>query len=383
MKIAYCIGSLYKKGGTEKVLSNKANYFVDKLNYKIHIITEDQRDLPLGYNFDERIIFHDIAISKFNKKNTIKGLTFINNILKLRKLYSNLIKTIKPDVIVVCERGYLDYVIPYINKEIPKIREFHFSKEAVKVHASLMRPWFKRIKHELLYSVIFNSFNKYDYLALLTKRDKINGGYKTNLEVIPNMISESLPKKSANLSNKRVISVGSMYDKRKRFDVQIKLWKEVVKYYPDWVLDIYGDGAEKKNLEKLILELHLSNNVILHGNSNTMHEHYLDSSIFIFTSMAEGLPMVLIEALSYGIPIVSFDCPTGPSDIITNNQDGFIIPQGNIKMLKEKLFILIKDEELRSNMGKKARKNAERFTPFEISKLWINLFEKIIIKNES
>lgn len=76
MRLVYCLGSLYKKGGTEKVLSNKVNFFVDKYEYEIHIITEDQKDMPLGYEFDNRINFHDVGMSKWNKKFTIKGLTF-------------------------------------------------------------------------------------------------------------------------------------------------------------------------------------------------------------------------------------------------------------------------------------------------------------------
>ena len=369
---------IQKKGGTEKVLSNKVNFFVNNYGYEIHIITEDQKDMPLGYDFDERVIFHDIGMSKWNNKYSIKGFTFLFNIFKLRKLYSILFNKIKPDIIVVCERGYLDYVIPFVTKQVPKIREFHFSREAVKVHASLMSPWIKRTKHLFLYKILFRMFNRYDYMALLTNRDKRNGRYKTNLEVIPNMMS-SLTKEEniSTLKNKKVISVGSMYDKRKRFDIQIKLWKEIVKIHPDWILDIYGDGFEKQNLKKLILDLDLGNNVNLHGNSDKMNEHYSEASIFLFTSMAEGLPMVLIEALSFGIPCIAYDCPTGPSDIIKTNVDGYVVEQGNFNELKDKVLCLIENEELRIEMGLQAKKNSERFLPEHVAELWKSLFEKL------
>ena len=375
MKIVYCVGSLISKGGMEKVLANKVNYFVDKVGYEVHIITQEQKGLPLCYEFDKRVILHDIEISKLNKK-VIKGFTFIKNIFALRKIYNTLFDKIQPDIIIVCERGYNDFVIPFTDKNIPKIREFHFAKEAVEVHASLMNTK-DRFRHLLVYKFIFRMFNKYDYLVLLTNRDKRNGGYRTKTEVIANMNESSLPIEIAPLENKNVITVGSMHDDRKRFDIQIKLWKEVVKKHPSWKLNIYGGGVGKEKLQNLIDQLNLNKNVILHGSSNTMSKHYLDSSIFLFTSTAEGLPMVLIEALSYGIPCVSFDCPTGPSDIITNEVDGYVLEDGNIKLMKEKLFKLIEDNELRKTMGINARKNAERYTTDHIGKQWTSLFKEI------
>ncbi len=375
MKIVYCVGSLINKGGMEKVLANKANYFVDKIGYEVHIITQEQKGLPLCYEFDERVIFHDIKISQLNKK-IIKGFSFIKNIFTLRKIYTHLFDEIQPDIIIVCERGYNDFVIPFTKKNIPKIREFHFAKEAVKVHASLMSPK-NRFRHLFMYKFIFKIFNKYDYLALLTNRDKETGNYKTKTEVIANMNQSSLPKETALLEKKNVISVGSMHDDRKRFEVQISLWSEIVKKHPEWKLNIYGGGVCKEKLQNLINQLNLNKNVILHGSSNTMSKHYLNSSIFLFTSTAEGLPMVLIEALSYGIPCVSFDCPTGPSDIITNEVDGYVVEDGNIEALKEKLVILIENTELRKNMGKNAKNNAIQYTTENISKQWISLFRKI------
>jgi len=272
------------------------------------------------------------------------------------------------------------FIIPFVNKSIPKIREFHFSKEAVTVHASLMSPK-QRKKHLFVYYFIFKMFNKYDYLALLTKRDQLNGGYKTKTEVIPNMMSNKLPKKTATLGTTNVISVGSMHDDRKSFDIQIKLWSKISKAHPKWVLNIYGSGKGMNKLQSLVDSLNLNKNVILYGNSNTMEKHYLDSSIFLFTSKAEGLPMVLIEAQSYGIPCVSFDCPTGPSDIITDAKNGFVVKQNDVLTLEEKICKLIENEKLRKEMGKNARENAKLYSPESISKLWTKLFNKITNDN--
>jgi len=375
MKIVYCVGSLRNKGGMEKVLANKTSYFVNNNNYEITIITQDQNRYPLCYKFDKKINFHDVKISELNKR-TIRGFTFLKNIYTLRKVYQSIFDEVKPDIIINCERGYLDFVIPFVSKPIPKIREFHFSKEAVSVHASLMKSKEAK-KHLFMYFFIFKMFNKYDYLALLTKRDQLNGKYKTKTVVIPNMMSTELPREIAKLETTNVISVGSMHDNRKGFDTQIKLWVEISKKHPKWILNIFGSGKEMDSLKKLVNRLELNKNVILHGNSNTMEKHYLNSSIFLFTSKAEGLPMVLIEAQSYGIPCVSFDCPTGPSDIITDSINGYVVNQNDIISLEEKLIELIENKELRKKMGKKAREKSEQYTPENISKLWVNLFNKI------
>src|SRR5690606_22344773 len=177
-----------------------------------------------------------------------------------------LIQEINPDIIIVPERGYLDYVIPFICKNIPKIREFHSSRKAIKIHASQMSH-FKRVQHMLMYSIIYKMFSLYDYLILLTQSDANESSYNTKVRVIPNMV-EYVEIESASLKKKHAISVGSMNGKIKGFDDQIIMWKSIVRKHPDWVLDIYGDGARRPILQDLINKLGLEGKVILHGNTS-------------------------------------------------------------------------------------------------------------------
>ncbi len=231
----------------------------------------------------------------------------------------------------------------------------------------------KRLRHKLRYKILFNMFNKYDYLVLLTKRDQTQGNYKTKTKVIYNMLN-SIPTDGANLSSKNVISVGSMYDNRKNFKEQIEMWKSVCLSHPDWTLNIYGDGGEKFFLQKLIDKYKLNEFVILHGNTNKITEKYKNSSIFLFTSQAEGYPMVLIEAQSNGLPCIAYDAPTGPSEIIVDKKNGFLIENNNIKELEKKLTLLMDDEELRIEMGNNARTSSKKYLPDIVMKKWINFF---------
>jgi len=380
MKILYCVGSLDKPGGTEKVLSNKCNYFVNEFGYEIHIITVNQLDKPYCYQWDEKIHFHDVKyISDSNKLKSI--LNIPNKISVFKNIYRDLIEKIKPDVIIVPERGYLDYVIPFICKEIPKIREFHSSKKAIKIHASQM-PFFKRIKHQIMYSVIYNFFNKYDYLILLTSSDAADSKYKTKVRVIPNMI-EGSEQGFSPLIKCNAISVGSMNGKIKGFDEQINIWRQIVDKHPNWILNIYGNGGRKAILQNLIVELGLEDNVLLHGNSSALPEKFTDSSIFLFTSVGEGFPMVLIEAMSSGLPCISFNCPHGPSEIITDGQDGYLIDPGDSNTFVEKVTLLIENQQLRQTFGKNAKKNIERLHPANVALKWQSLFQEIIQTHEN
>jgi glycosyltransferase involved in cell wall biosynthesis len=379
MKIVYCASQLYRAGGTEKVLAEKVNYLVKNTNFEIHIITEDQKGNPFCFDIDRRIIVHDMNVSNMNTF-VIPGVTFIYNIFQLRRKFSKLLSLINPDIVVVVERGYLDFVIPFIFKKCIKIREFHFSKEAVAIHTKLLERKIDRIRHKIRYKILFQLFNKYNYLVLLTHRDEITGNYKTNTKVICNML-ESKPEDISKLTEFNVISVGSMYDSRKNFVEQIQLWRRISKSHPNWKLNIYGDGKEKINLQKLIIEYNLTDKIILHGNSNEMPLNYMNASVFIFTSQAEGFPMVLIEALSYGLPCISYDIPTGPSDIVKDGINGFLVKNHDIVTLESKLITLLDNFELRQQIGENAKKSSSQYLPVNIMNEWIGFFNQITKKN--
>jgi len=376
-KLVFCVGQLIEPGGTERVLANKVNY-LSSIGYEIIIITVNQKQNKYFYNFNSKIKFYDITYEK--PKFLIHPFLFIRNIIYFRKEYNKLLKKIQPDIVTVNERGYLDFIIPFISKHIPKIREFHSSQKAIKLHITQMNSIISRLRHKIMYSFLYKIFNKYDYLVLLTKSDYNESDYKTNVEIIPNMHKPIVLQKSK-LENKKVISVGSMNGNIKRFDLQIMIWHNIIqknKDLNDWSLHIYGDGKNRLRLQKKINKLGLEKHIFLHGKSKNLYKHYLDSSIFIFTSIGEGFGMVLVEAMSYGLPCVSFNCPHGPSEIIDNNNDGFLIKNDDIIEFEKKLTLLMKDDKLRKNMGKNAYSNSKRFCPKQIGLKWNDLYNKIL-----
>lgn len=183
----------------------------------------------------------------------------------------------------------------------------------------------------------------------------------------------------AKLEAHRVISVGR-YEYPKGYDRLINAWALIAKQTSDWTLHIFGEGSLRPVLTKLIKDLHLENSIFLDGATHDIGKELLNSSIVVFTSNYEGFPMAIIEAESAGLPIVSFDTPCGPKDIIRDGEDGFLVPNGDIESLGKRLLSLIQNDELRKEMGGKAFENSKRFTPEAIMPQWISLFESILEK---
>lgn len=380
--ILYSIGSLRNNaGGVERVLSTKTKFFTEKLNYDIHIATNDSEH-KAAYNFSDKIKIHNLGSPRDPRgaHNAIGRLISNWKIKKdLYKRYRDLITSIRPDVVIVLERGTDDFYLPKICKQlgIPVCREFHFAKNAVYERANLMTKWV-RFKYLFTYRRIFHAFNNYDYLVLLTQKDQREGGYKTNTIVIPNVVELESDEKMPNYDSKNVISIGSMHDNRKGFDTIIKIWSKVVKQYPEWTLHICGDGSEKTNLIQLTKNLGITKNVIFHGNVANILDYYLNSSFYISAAVAEGLPMVLIEAMNAGLPCVAYDCPTGPSDIISDGESGILVPLGDTEKLESAIFKYIENPDLVHAHGENAKIEIRKFAPERIIPLWDEFFKSLI-----
>lgn len=379
MRILYCIASFSSKGGTEKVLSSKASHLAEKGN-EVYVLISEQHEKPFAYDLSGKVTLIDLRISSY-LKSKIKGISFLQNIFILREIYAEKISEINPDVIVVLERGYEDFVIPYIHKRIPKIREYHFSRKASEFLESTMD--FKtKLKAKFIRKVYENQYKKYDSVVCLTEKDKASWPHLKNLKVIPNIVDDIKENKLIELTERpqKIIAVGSMTGDRKGFLEMIDIWKSFATHYPQWTLHIYGDGSYRKNYEAQIKKMNLGKSIFLEGVNNNIREKYQESQIFLMTSKGEGLPMVIIEAQQNGVPVVVYDCYSGPSDIIKNNFGGFLIPMNDKKVFSEKLKMLLDDQELRKQKSSEAIENAKRYSANRIMPLWENLFKELKYK---
>lgn len=370
MKIVFIIDQVYLHGGIERVLSIKANYLASKKENKIHILTTEQKNESPCYPFDESIMFEDLGINYHREKSYFHPI----NLKKLPKHILKLklkIKNIKPDVIVVCSHSTDTYFIPFINKKTPKIKEFHYSK-----HIELenrKNPKSAQKKYFLKFADYVET--KYDQLIILNQ-DEINYYKSNNTRVIPNPLT-FYPNNISNISNKIVIAAGRIAQV-KGFDILIDIWSKVYEHNKEWQLHIYGNGEPSyvKILQTKINNYGLQNVVCLKGNTNDIQRKMIESSIFAMTSHNECFPLVLLEAQACGLPIISFDCPNGPRNIIDVNS-GVLVTHYDESLFSEQLLSLMKNKEELIKLGKNARKNSSKYKLETVMGLWEELFSDL------
>ena len=219
-----------------------------------------------------------------------------------------------------------------------------------------------------------------DALAVLTQADqhdfrRLLRGSPTEIAAIPN----ALPwrwETPAPLTNKVVIAAGRLH-RQKGFDQLIEAYEPVARARPDWQLHIYGSGGEESALRRQIQDRGLSDTVVLKGRTERMAEAMADSSIYALSSRFEGFPMVLLEAMSVGLAVVSFDCPRGPAEVISPGQNGLLVTNGDIAAFGNALLSLIEDEESRRRMGANAFQSAQAYEPEAIVQRWEDLFTQL------
>lgn len=374
MKIVYCIAGTCHSGGMERVLANKANYLA-RQGYDIVIVTTDQQGLPPFFSLDQRIRCIDLNVN-YEENN---GKSFANKLLhyplkqyRHKKRLAIILKREKPDVTVsmFCnDAGF----ITRLNDGSKKVLEIHFSK-------------FKRLQYgrKGLWRLADlwrskqdeKTVKRFDKFVVLTEEDKGYWRNLPNIAVIPNA-NTFVTDQTALLENKKVIAIGR-YTYQKGFERLIKAWKIVAPQFPDWKLDIIGDGEERTALQKLIDSYRLEKQVSLVHPTKQIESVYRNASLLVLSSRYEGLPMVLLEAQAFGLPIVAFACKCGPKDIISNQETGILVTEGNIEGLARGIRAVMENETLRKQMGVKAKAASLRYDEDTIMKKWMALFHQLM-----
>lgn len=379
MKIVYCFSNLFEIGGMQRIIISKINYFVN-IGYEIIVLVTESSDvnrLPYYY-LDSRVKVYNLGIDyKLNRKRHYVKKAFYffyNNIVHKKKL-QDFIDREDPDI-VISVFGTEMSILPYIKHRCKKILEFHTSRNTIKLSRRKNLFLLVDLWNDLNYSRIIN---RYDKFILLTNEDRCYWNGINNIQVIYNM-SFFRCNKPSSCEVKKVISVGR-YAGEKGFDRLINAWSIVEKCNNGWTLHIIGEGPLRNTLQKQIDSLGLSNKIFLDGLSDNIIDAYINSSIFVMTSHNEGFPLSLVEAESAGIPLISFDTKCGPKDLIKNGHNGFIISEGDINGLAEKILLLINDDNLRKTMGINAYNDSKKYSEEYIMPQWVSLFNSLLVDN--
>ncbi|MHA3893202.1 glycosyltransferase family 4 protein [Acinetobacter sp. GXMZU3951] len=342
-KIIFVINSLRNKSGSERVACILANQLVEKFDYQIKIINRDADFGEVAYYLNNKIKVKKISGSKYH---FYKGLKCC-------------IENEKPDKIIVHNMGKLSLLCAFI----PNIKDL-ISLEHV---SFVSRPKLVQVLSKLLYK-------KINMVVTLTNKDKFYfDKIHNNVLTIPNFSPYAVVEKK-HISEKTILAVGRLTE-QKNFLHLLKAWKKIYKLIPDWKLNIYGEGEHLQLLTDYI-EKNSLQNAYLKGVTSNVQKVYEQSAFFVMSSKYEGLPMVLIEAQSFGLPIVSYNCPYGPSDVISSNENGFLVEDQNVQKLADAILELASSPDLLKKFSENSLINAKNYQPDRILEIW----EKMVIK---
>jgi len=368
MKILYLTDQLCLHGGIEKVLTQKVNYLADTTGDDVTVLTYQQQGRPPVYALSPKVRMRDLNI------NYEIGKSYFNltNLLKIPAHISalrNTIRQVQPDVIVSCSFGPDFYFLPFVCGKIPVIKEFHSSRGlSSKVSLSRRDQWLKKL----------SSFAERKYARLVVLNDDEKPFYKSDkLTVIPNPAEST--EFLADIHSKQILAAGRI-SPVKNFSGLIDAFGRLSPFFPDWELHIWGEDyvGTRGKLQEQIDGLGLEKNIRFMGVTPSLQHEMQNYSIYAMTSETECFPMVLLEALSVGLPVISCDAPTGPRHIITDGEDGIVVPYKNLDIFTQKLEKLMTDENLRRKVGAKGRENVQRFAIDKVMQQWRTLFAQVI-----
>lgn len=359
MKLVYVIEDFSENGGVERIVAEKANIFSNEFHHEVTIISIYKDSREIAYKFERNVKLLQLNVPMAKKSNNFLATT-LSRICTLFKAYKSLnqtIKTIRPDIIFFATT-LSALLLPLCKTKAKRIFESHSARKFTPYN--FLFPFMER---------------KADIVVCLTRDDAKEYRYAKDVRVIPNFIN-SPHRFVSDYGIKRAIAVGRL-EHVKGFDILIDCWRSVVEKHPDWQLHIYGEGSMCQQLQEQIDCLDLKERVKLCGRCENIMERYCDYSLLLMTSRYEGLPMVLIESLSVGLPAVTFNFKYGASDIVNNEENGILVEQGDKKSFVEAMDRMMSSEQLRTQYGLKAKGTLNRFSRGSIFQRWIDLINEL------
>lgn len=376
-KLVYCTPALYMAGGVERVLTLKANYFADQLDYDVTIILTEGDGRPLFYPLSDKVkvINLDLGFEELWHCSFLKKVwLYLRKQHQFKKKLTNELLRLKPDITISLLRREINFITG-IHDGSKKIGELHINRANYRNFDDRDTNFIKAIFAKFWMRNLVGKLQKLDRLVVLTEKDKEAWTELSNVAVIPDPLS-FVPTSKSELKNKRVIAVGR-YSYEKGYDMLLAAWKKVATECLDWRLDIFGDG-DRSSLEQLIDRLEIDRNrCTLHGRTSDVEKEYVNSSLFVCSSRFEGFGMVIVEAMACGLPVVSFDCPWGPGSIISNGEDGILVENANVNALADNMIRVIHSDEDVHELARNAIEKSNKYRLETITTKWKSLFESL------
>lgn len=388
MKICYVTTNICAMNGLARVTIAKANALAAIDGNQVAIIVRYHNEVALR-PLDKRVKLVHLKLFYPEDRHTLYGGN--NHLVPFREMKQRLhdyayrlltvMQKLQPDVVISTGT---DEVAIVGNMDMPwrpvRIREFHLASD----WRLQYRLWGEMLKRMAAYFVnrrdYRRSLRQYDRLVVLTDSDRHNFWHDDpRVVTIPNMLTlDAVPKPSA-LNQKVVVAAGRICW-QKHFELLARAWALVVKRHPDWQLRLYGDGSRKdeNRLRRQIAKSGVADSFRLMGRTRNMIRALGEASIFALSSRYEGFGLVITEAMACGVPVVSTDCPYGPSDIITQGKDGYLVAMDDAGALADRICSLIENDALRHSMGRAAIATADKYKTDVVARQWMRLFADLI-----
>ncbi len=360
MRIAFLHTSFATCGGIERVWIEKMNYLATHFGHDIVMVTSDQGNHPMAFPVDEHIRHIDMNIG-MHTQYRYSGLRRLQKRRQLSRLYEEKLRQVLADVspdILVCTSTQDMRQLLRLRGRIPVVVESHinFSHDGT-------------LWNKLLTRYNNHYVGKADVVVTLTQGDARNWRrVSRDVRVIPNFVHLNDTGSISDCTNKKVVFIGRLV-KEKGLDDMTRIWRQVNQHYPDWQLHLYGEGAMDS-----VPDIQL----FVHPATTAPFERYKESSLLLLTSKFESFGLVLPEAMSCGIPVVSYDCPYGPASIISDGKDGFLIPNRDEQSYVQRVLQLIGDTDLRRQMGAQGLVSAQRYRAEAIMQQWDELYKSLM-----
>lgn len=367
-------------GGVERSIVTLANMLAEKKEYEVEIASIYQLyDKPV-FPLNERV-----KVTFLLPKNLTPNREEWKDSLKKKKFFTFLKESAKSVHVLYARKKEMVRYIKNTKADV-MISSRDFLNEWLGLYGSpstIKIGWEHNHHHNnMKYATdVVRSAKDLNYFVLVSKDlyrfyKRKMAPYCCKCVYIPNTL-DNIPKRKSSLTAKRIISVGRLSPEKGFLDL-LKIYQMIEKQYPDWTLEIIGDGTEKKTLQAFIKKTHLEDKVTLAGfqDSDYIAKEMQKSSLYIMTSYTESFGIVLLEAMSHGLPCLAFDSAEGAREIITSGRDGYLIRHRNFDAMVKKAEDLIQDEKRRKELGQKGREKMKEFSKEKVVLKWIALIEK-------
>ena len=380
MKILYVYPKFTSAAGTERILIDKINYFADKKGYEVLVLTYEQgqhsfiypisnnaRHIDLGVRYCE--LYNYGRLSRFFKWKLYDRL--------LNKRFSKVVHDYHPDI-AITTTYFVNLLSAILSCKVPFVRvlESHIDRRYILSNNPInktnflhwLRTWFEM-------RGLLSKSSCFDVLVALNRNDAQDWSRYLKSVIIENLVHLNSMGRLCSHQSKHAIFVGR-YTWQKGVDDLLKIWNIVYLKYPDWHLDMYGEGDLSDYLFKEAARLQA--NIHVNPPTSNIFDKYLNSSLLLVTSNYEPFGLVMPEAMSCGLPVIAFDCPSGPANIISDGVDGYLIKNRDIALFADRVCSLIESPALRKKMGQSAIDSSKRFSPENIMPQWESLFQKLV-----